>query len=60
VENTKLFCKHEQLETVTNIYGDAINKFGGARSMRKCKKCSKIIWHKELDKNCNKINEVAF
>jgi len=36
----RLFCKHEY-ETVTNLYGDVINHFGGVRSIRECKLCGK-------------------
>ena len=49
-------CKHENLETITNIHGDAINMFN-ARSWRVCKDCGKHVWNLGLDYNCSKVNE---
>lgn len=45
-------CEHEYI-TITNLYGDMINNFGGARSIRKCIHCDKIEYG-ELDENCKK------
>lgn len=53
----ELFCKHEY-ETVTNLYGDLINHFDGARSIKMCPKCGKFIYLKKLDPNCKKVNEI--
>jgi len=52
----KLFCKHEY-KTNTNLYGDIINHFNGARSIQVCIKCNKII-KGSLDKGCKEINKV--
>ena len=52
----KLFCKHE-FKTLTNLYGDVINHFGGARSISKCSHCGKEIKCYTLDKNCKEINK---
>jgi len=52
----RLFCKHKY-ETTTNLYGDVINHFGGARSIRRCVHCDKsICWH-SLDPNCKEVNK---
>jgi len=51
----RLFCKHE-FKTVTNISGDAIQHFGGARSISKCFKCGKIKYS-GLDNKCKEINK---
>lgn len=50
----KIFCKHEY-KTTTNLYGDAINYFNGARSLKKCINCGKII-KGNFDNNCREIN----
>lgn len=42
-------CKHKSIKTITNIYGENINH-SNAKSIRICKDCYKVIWHKELDK----------
>lgn len=52
----RLFCKHEETTTITNFYGDAINRFG-CRSWRVCDKCGKIIKSNEVDKKCDRVNE---
>lgn len=49
-------CKHENLQTVTNLYGDAINYFGG-RSLKACTSCGKQIIDDSLDKNCKRVND---
>ena len=38
----KLKCKHEHLQTVSNIHGDAINFFK-RRSIVRCLDCGKIF-----------------
>jgi hypothetical protein len=55
----KLRCKHENIQTLTNIYGDAINYFN-ARSIRMCTRCGKKFYKNELDKNCDRSNEFEF
>lgn len=50
-----LFCKHKFI-TITNLHGDMINAFDGARSIKKCKKCDKWIYSKKLDVDCKKVN----
>ena len=52
----KLFCKHK-FETITNLYGDVINYFGGARSISRCIYCGKMKYG-ELDPNCKEINNI--
>lgn len=52
----KLFCKHEYI-TLTNIHGDAINQFNGARSISECVKCGKQRYNKYLDPECLNVNE---
>jgi acetyl-CoA carboxylase beta subunit len=52
----RLFCKHINTKTITNIYGDAINHFN-ARSIRECTDCGKTIYHPSLDKNCKVSNK---
>lgn len=54
----KLRCKHKNLETVTNIYGDAIN-FYGYRSIKSCIDCGKEF-KGGLDKNCTKSNKFNY
>lgn len=52
----RLFCKHEY-KTLTNLYGDAINTFHGARSIKECIHCGK--WkYSGLDPDCKKVNEI--
>lgn len=51
----RLKCKHDNLKTITNIHGDAINIFN-SRSWKVCKDCGKHIWSKKLDKKCLKVN----
>ena len=46
----QLFCKHNNIEFVRNIYGDEINLVN-ARSEWKCKYCGKILYQKGLNKN---------
>lgn len=48
-------CKHKNLQTITNICGDPINKFN-ARSIKNCIDCGKIFFDNKLDKNCKKTN----
>jgi len=51
----RLFCKHD-FETITNLYGDAINTFNGARSIQRCRRCGKIAYG-GLDPDCKRVNE---
>ena len=52
----RLFYKHKhEYTTVTNLYGDVINHFGGVRSIRECEICGKRKFG-GLDKNCNIAN----
>ena len=51
----RAFCKHH-FETYTNISGDAINHFRGARSISECIYCGKTKYGK-LDPNCHEINK---
>lgn len=51
----KLRCKHENIQTLTNIYGDAINHFN-ARSISMCTNCGKEF-RGGLDENCKRDNE---
>lgn len=45
-------CSHpEGLEFVRNIYGDAINEWGGKRSLWKCSRCGKLQARDELFKS---------
>ena len=50
----RLFCKHE-FKTITNLYGDAINRFN-ARSIAQCIHCGKAVFSGRLDPNCKKVN----
>jgi hypothetical protein len=43
------FCKHDY-EFIRNLYGDEIIYFGYKRSMFGCKKCDKLIFKDELEK----------
>lgn len=49
-------CKHKNLETVTNIYGDAINHYNG-RSIRSCIDCGKEFVVPALDLSCKRSNQ---
>lgn len=54
-------CKIHEYETITNLYGDAINQFpmkNGrvTRSIRRCKHCKKIIYSPMLDIKCDIVN----
>lgn len=43
----QLFCKHNNIEFVRNIYGDEINKISTShiyRSAWRCKYCGKILY----------------
>lgn len=51
----RLKCKHNNLTTITNIYGDAINYYN-CRSIKLCKDCGKLIRSNELDDKCNVVN----
>lgn len=59
-KNFKWFkeCSHNNVRTVTNIYGDAINY--DARSIRICEDCGKIIYSDYLDQECHKINNFSY
>lgn len=48
-------CKKHDYITVTNLYGDMINHFGGARSIKKCIHCGKVKYG-SLDEDCKKEN----
>lgn len=50
-------CPHTNKKTITNIYGDSIN-FYNTRSVQICEDCHKIIFSKNIDKNCNNINRI--
>lgn len=52
----KLKCKHENVETVTNIYGDPINMFN-ARSIKSCRDCGMKFATDYLDSNCKRSNK---
>lgn len=52
----KKCCDHTNLQTITNIHGDAINYYQG-RSIRACIDCGKQIIIDELDINCKRHNE---
>lgn len=51
----RIKCKHNNIQTITNLYGDAIIYYN-CRSIKICKDCGKIIKSETLDKNCNVIN----
>lgn len=51
-------CKHENIQTITNIYGDPINMFG-CRSLSNCIDCGKIF-KGGLDLNCKKGNRFNY
>ena len=44
----RLFCRHNNIEFIRNIYGDEINT-ADARSVWKCKYCGKILYKDELN-----------
>lgn len=47
----KMFCKHENLEFIRNIYGDEINRISLKhiyRSIWQCKDCGKIVYKGKL------------
>lgn len=51
-------CKHENTQTITNIYGDLINVCN-TRSIKACIDCGKKLkGNFELDNNCNRSNEI--
>jgi hypothetical protein len=39
----RLFCRHQAVAFVRNIYGDEINEWGGKRSIWKCKRCGAAV-----------------
>ena len=43
----RLTCTHEDLYTITNVYGDPINMYD-CRSIKQCKNCGKIFYHQFL------------
>lgn len=49
-------CKHENTQTVTNIFGDANNHFRGRRFVN-CINCGKEILKPDLDFKCHKSNQ---
>lgn len=55
----KLKCKHIYIETISNLYGDAINRFN-ARRISKCRNCGKLIYLDYIDPNCNKVNFIIY
>lgn len=48
-------CKHTNVQTITNIYGDAINHLNGRRIVN-CIDCGKEIILNDLDKYCKRSN----
>ena len=52
-------CKHENIHTITNIYGDAIVGLN-CRSIRNCIDCGKVIKSDSLDKNCKRSNALNY
>lgn len=47
----RIFCSHDDLEFVRNVYGDEINWRSGkniVRSIWVCKNCGKTIYKSEL------------
>ena len=44
----QLFCKHNNIEFIRNIYGDEIN-YANTRSVWKCKYCGKILYRRHLN-----------
>jgi hypothetical protein len=44
----QLFCQHEELKFVRNIYGDEINTAGGDRSIWRCQHCNKLVYQGKL------------
>jgi len=56
----RLFCKHENIECLTNFHGDCINIVSTSkkiyRSAWRCKGCGKIIYSEYLDNNCKTVN----
>lgn len=53
----RIFCKHIYIETITNLYGEAAQRYK-ARRVSRCRNCGKIIYLNDLDSACNKINEI--
>lgn len=55
----RLTCDHEY-ETITNLYGDAINAFSSGkkviRSIQECSYCGKLRGSEYLDYNCKVTN----
>lgn len=51
-------CKHENTQTITNIFGDVINHFKGRR-FDNCIDCGKEILKPELDFKCQESNQFA-
>lgn len=51
----RLKCKHINKQTITNIYGDAINHLNG-RSIVSCVDCGKEFIAESLDKSCKRSN----
>lgn len=55
----RLTCTHEDLYTITNVYGDPIN-FYDCRSIKQCKNCGKFFYHQFLDRECDRSNEFNY
>ena len=55
----RLICTHEDLYTITNVYGDPIN-FYDCRSIKQCKNCGKFFYHQFLDRECDRANEFNY
>lgn len=53
-------CKHDNLECISNIYGDMIHAMSSSkmtvRSVWKCKNCGKVICKGELNPGCKVSN----
>lgn len=44
----RLFCRHQNLEFVRNLYGDEIVDWGWKRSVWACKRCDAAVGKDEL------------
>lgn len=50
-------CNHQK-QTLTNVYGDCINRLK-CRSISQCIKCGKKFYENTIDKNCKRANEFS-
>lgn len=53
----RLFCKHDY-KTLTNLYGDVVREYNGAKSIQICTKCGKRIYCSCIDPECRKVNNI--